>query len=309
MKAALRAGLTDGNWLDKLPWVMLGLRTAPKEDLRSSSAELVFGQPLRVPGDFIPKSTEPWSASAQRASLLDSARAFAPVPTTQHGVPASRVPTELQTAGYVFIRHDGHMMDPSRSSRQGPRPSGLTWVVSLSVCLSIASNRLTWTLRCPLTWPCHRAGAAPASCPPCHAVDVHPSKPYEPPQLAALRSLLPPAPLDKGIWWTRSRLRPHLLTLPTVGPYALLAAGILSIEVNTGGAGVVTKLLGLCSPLTVRDVVGGNWLWDTGSRGTVYVVALSFYPRTEWLVCCGFSIKTKVIVTLPTSSFSSGTTI
>ena len=60
MKAALRAGLTDGNWLDKLPWVMLGLRTAPKEDLQSSSAELVFGQPLRVPGDFIPKSTEPW---------------------------------------------------------------------------------------------------------------------------------------------------------------------------------------------------------------------------------------------------------
>ena len=105
MKAALRAGLTDGNWLDKLPWVMLGLRTAPKEDLRSSSAELVFGQPLRVPGDFIPKSTEPWSASAQRASLLNSARAFALVPTTQHGVPASRVPTELQSAGYVFIRH------------------------------------------------------------------------------------------------------------------------------------------------------------------------------------------------------------
>ena len=71
MKAALRASLTDSNWLDKLPWVMLGLRTAPKEDLRSSSAELVFGQPLRVPGDFLPKSMEPWSASAQRASLQD----------------------------------------------------------------------------------------------------------------------------------------------------------------------------------------------------------------------------------------------
>ena len=82
MKAALRGRLrlTDGNWLDKLPWVMLGLRTAPKEDLQSSSAELVFGQPLRVPGDFIPKSTEPWSASAQRASLLDGAKAFAPGP-------------------------------------------------------------------------------------------------------------------------------------------------------------------------------------------------------------------------------------
>ena len=119
MKAALRAGLTDGNWLDKLPWVMLGLRTAPKEDLQSSSAELVFGQPLRVPGDLIPKSTEPWSASAQRASLLDGARAFAPVPTTQHGIPASRVPTGLQSAGYVFIRHDGHRA-PLRPPYDGP---------------------------------------------------------------------------------------------------------------------------------------------------------------------------------------------
>ena len=49
MKAALRASLTDSNWLDKLPWVMLGLRTAPKEDLRSSSAELVFGKTAAGP--------------------------------------------------------------------------------------------------------------------------------------------------------------------------------------------------------------------------------------------------------------------
>ena len=119
MKAALRASLTDSNWLDKLPWVILGLRTAPKEDLRSSSAELVFGQPLRVPGDFLPKSMEPWSASAQRASQLDGARNFASAPTARHGVPASRVPPELQSAGYVFIRHDGHRA-PLRPPYDGP---------------------------------------------------------------------------------------------------------------------------------------------------------------------------------------------
>ncbi|KAJ8389881.1 hypothetical protein AAFF_G00113500 [Aldrovandia affinis] len=108
MKAALRASLKDGNWLDKLPWVMLGLRTAPKEDLQSSSVELVYGQPLRVPGEFMPNTTDPWSAAVQRASLLDSARVFAPVPTTQHGVPTSQVPPGLRSAGYVFIRHDAH---------------------------------------------------------------------------------------------------------------------------------------------------------------------------------------------------------
>ncbi|KAJ8410453.1 hypothetical protein AAFF_G00193570 [Aldrovandia affinis] len=35
----------------------------------------------------MPNTTDPWSAAVQRASLLDSARVFAPVPTTQHGVP------------------------------------------------------------------------------------------------------------------------------------------------------------------------------------------------------------------------------
>uniref|UniRef100_A0AAQ4R448 Integrase catalytic domain-containing protein n=1 Tax=Gasterosteus aculeatus aculeatus TaxID=481459 RepID=A0AAQ4R448_GASAC len=80
MKASLRAGLKDGNWVDNLPWVMLGIRTAPKEDLQSSSAELVYGQPLRVPGDFVPTSTVPWSATLQRAALLDNAKLFSTCP-------------------------------------------------------------------------------------------------------------------------------------------------------------------------------------------------------------------------------------
>ena len=59
MKAALRASLQDDSWVDRLPWVMLGLRTAPKEDLQTLPAELVYGQPLRVPGDFLPTTTCP----------------------------------------------------------------------------------------------------------------------------------------------------------------------------------------------------------------------------------------------------------
>ena len=119
MKASLRAGLKDSNWVDKLPWVMLGIRTAPKEDLQSSSAELVYGQPLRVPGDFVPASNVPWSATLQRASLLDNARLFAPVPTSRHGLPQSHIPAGLQTAEYVFIRHDAHR-GPLRPPYEGP---------------------------------------------------------------------------------------------------------------------------------------------------------------------------------------------
>ncbi|KAJ8357917.1 hypothetical protein AAFF_G00055470 [Aldrovandia affinis] len=73
MKAALKVDLQGNSWIDRLPWVMLGLRTAPKEDLLSSSAELVYGQALR----------------------------------------------DLQSARYVFIRHDAHR-NPLQPPYDGP---------------------------------------------------------------------------------------------------------------------------------------------------------------------------------------------
>ena len=53
MKAALKSKLeTDPNWVDALPVVMLGIRAAMEHDMKCSSAEMVFGEPLRLPGEF-----------------------------------------------------------------------------------------------------------------------------------------------------------------------------------------------------------------------------------------------------------------
>ena len=52
IKDALRARLAGSDWESHLPWVLLGLRAAPKEDTGISSAELVYGAPLRLPGEF-----------------------------------------------------------------------------------------------------------------------------------------------------------------------------------------------------------------------------------------------------------------
>ena len=54
LKTAIRALLTCPNWIRELLWVLLGFRTAPKEDLGCSPAVIVYGAPLTVPGDFIP---------------------------------------------------------------------------------------------------------------------------------------------------------------------------------------------------------------------------------------------------------------
>ncbi|XP_069781620.1 DNA damage-inducible transcript 4-like protein isoform X2 [Narcine bancroftii] len=42
------ARLSGPDWADKLSWVLLGIRTAPKEDLQASAAEMVYGTPLSL---------------------------------------------------------------------------------------------------------------------------------------------------------------------------------------------------------------------------------------------------------------------
>jgi cleavage and polyadenylation specificity factor subunit 1 len=52
LKEALRARGCENGWYDHLPWVMLGLRAAPKDKAAVSAAEVVYGAPLVVPGQL-----------------------------------------------------------------------------------------------------------------------------------------------------------------------------------------------------------------------------------------------------------------
>ena len=119
LKSALRARLTGPNWVDELPWVLLGIRTAPKEDLGCSSAELVYGAPLTVPGDFIANHGHHSDHSFQLQRLRDQVRTLAPVPTSRHGTAPVSVPSELQRAKFVFIRRDTHHT-PLQRPYEGP---------------------------------------------------------------------------------------------------------------------------------------------------------------------------------------------
>ena len=57
LKSFLRARLAGSDWVSRLPLVMLGLRSSPKDDLGFSPAEAVFGSPLSLPGELL-KHTE-----------------------------------------------------------------------------------------------------------------------------------------------------------------------------------------------------------------------------------------------------------
>ncbi|GFS18261.1 Pol polyprotein [Elysia marginata] len=116
LKAALKARLQGPNWVNKLPWVLLGLRTVPKEDLGTSAAELVFGEPLTVPEEFIDPTIKPLPTHDPFHLLV---KKLSPIPTSKHGQSPSMVSRSLQDAQFVFIRQDGHR-GPLQQPYDGP---------------------------------------------------------------------------------------------------------------------------------------------------------------------------------------------
>jgi hypothetical protein len=79
IKDALRARLAGNRWPEHLPWVLFGLRAAPKEDSAVSSAELVFGAPLTLPGQLL---TSPETPVEDVVETLRSTQPLATRPLT-----------------------------------------------------------------------------------------------------------------------------------------------------------------------------------------------------------------------------------
>ncbi len=63
------------DWIKELSWVLLGIRTAPKEDLGCLSAEIVYGTLLTVPEDFIARGS---FNSDLQLHIYDNVRSLVP---------------------------------------------------------------------------------------------------------------------------------------------------------------------------------------------------------------------------------------
>jgi len=97
MKAALRARLTGPDCVDERYY------SAPKEDINSSSAELVYGAPLTVPGDFLATPSGRDESTNILPELREKVWKLAPVPTARHGSPRTSVPPTLDNSQFVFV--------------------------------------------------------------------------------------------------------------------------------------------------------------------------------------------------------------
>jgi hypothetical protein len=119
LKASLKTRLTGPHWINELPLVLLGLRTAPKEDLNASPAELVYGSTLTVPGDFIPDSAPQAPVHQQLRLLRERVGNLKPVPTSAHCTVKTNVPDDLTKARFVFVRTDARRT-PLQTPYEGP---------------------------------------------------------------------------------------------------------------------------------------------------------------------------------------------
>jgi hypothetical protein len=66
LKEALKARLAAANWPEHLPWVLLGIRAAPRDDSGVSAAEMVYGAPLCLPGVIVAAQERPPEAFRQQ---------------------------------------------------------------------------------------------------------------------------------------------------------------------------------------------------------------------------------------------------
>ena len=109
LKAALRATQPALAWAEHLPLVLLGIRSAIKDDLACSAAEMALGMPLRLPGEFFDSPAipdipaDPSSFASRLSTRMDTVRYRPPASHGQRSVFVSR---DLQTCSHVFVRVD-----------------------------------------------------------------------------------------------------------------------------------------------------------------------------------------------------------
>ncbi|CAK1578763.1 unnamed protein product [Parnassius mnemosyne] len=106
----LKAAITchaNTNWTEALPLVLLGIRSAIKEDLKTSPAEIVYGEPLRLPGELLHPSphinTDVTDFTTRLRSIV---RNIQPQPASRHCQKTTFVFKDLATTTHVFLRED-----------------------------------------------------------------------------------------------------------------------------------------------------------------------------------------------------------
>ena len=104
LKASIRCHESD-QWINNLPLVLLGIRSSVKEDLQTTTAEMLYGKNIRLPADFFTEiKNEKLCEYVTR--MKERINRVTPLSVARHGAKDTFVFKDLTTSNYVFIRHD-----------------------------------------------------------------------------------------------------------------------------------------------------------------------------------------------------------
>ena len=120
LKDALRMQKFPIRWYYDLPVVMMVIHATLKEELNCTPAELVYGQDLRLPGEF---KTETKPDFLQRDTLVHNLKEFIrelkPVSPRVHAEVKSYLDKNLQDCKLVLVRNDA-VLPPLSPRFSGP---------------------------------------------------------------------------------------------------------------------------------------------------------------------------------------------
>ncbi|CAK9804112.1 Transposon Tf2-11 polyprotein [Anthophora plagiata] len=107
LKAAIKCH-ESAKWTETLPTVLLGIRSAWKEDLSATSAELVYGESLRLPGEFLSSQVAEGREDASDFihRLRNHFSKLSPTNASHHSVNRTFIFKDINTSTHVFIRTD-----------------------------------------------------------------------------------------------------------------------------------------------------------------------------------------------------------
>ncbi|XP_067217248.1 uncharacterized protein [Linepithema humile] len=104
LKAAIKSHETEA-WTQVLSIILLGIRAAVKEDIGVTPAELVFGETIRIPGQFLDQQTKEQPTDEFVRHLHEKISKLRPR-IQRHGHRSTFVHKDLASSEKVFVRHD-----------------------------------------------------------------------------------------------------------------------------------------------------------------------------------------------------------
>ncbi|PNF40931.1 hypothetical protein B7P43_G14835 [Cryptotermes secundus] len=105
LKAAIMCP-ADQQWTEVLPLVLLGTHTAFKEDLQASVAELMYSEPLRIPGELLIPTADPVAPAHLISELCQHMACLRPVLAACHASLATFTHSDLKKGTQVFLQQD-----------------------------------------------------------------------------------------------------------------------------------------------------------------------------------------------------------